>query len=259
MAGEFEDKPVRAAKRKEKKEPADWAKKSVGLDTSTHTSLVKSAEKLSISKAKYAGAAIRYFTENGLDPTKAGVSELAQLRTQIGETTYEIRKQNVDIGNRLVAIMRTWEANQYKFLQAQQGGLLGYLESVEANILNHQVAVESQLLAPILERIVRGGLETHLHRMLTEILLLKFKDKDYPFSGNELKLTNANYDGQLDQRFISHMRKLLEDATVAAPKTTQKPILAVPIVGSPAKPTAPTPKPVTPTTPATTAPVTPKV
>jgi hypothetical protein len=144
-------------------------------------------------------------------------------------------------------------------MQAQQGGLLGYLESIEVNILNHQVAVESQLLAPMFEQIIRGGLETHMHRMMTEVLLLKFKDKDYPFSGNDLKLTNADYDGQLDRRFISHMRKLIEEAMVAIPTATQRPALAVPTVGNSTKPTAPTTKPVSPTAPATTGPATPKV
>ena len=236
MAENTPDGARRPAKRREKKEPIDWAKKTVGLDASTHTSLVKSAEKLSMSKAKFASAAIRYFVENGLDPTKTGVSEIAQLRTLIGESNYEIRKQNVDIGNRLVTILRTWEANQYKFMQTQQGGLLGYLEGIEANILNHQVAVESQVLAPLFERVVRNGVESHLTRMLTEILLLKLDNKKYPFLPAELKGTNAEYDGQRDRQLVRELQKLLEAATVATPKRTQKPVVAVPTVGAPAKP-----------------------
>ncbi|RZJ88354.1 MAG: hypothetical protein EOO60_11180 [Hymenobacter sp.] len=198
--------------------------------------LTQQAKKLTLSKAKYASAAIRYFAENGLDPTKAGVSEMAQLRTLVGESTYEIRKQNVDIGNRLVAILRTWEANQYKFMQTQQGGIFGYLEDIEANILNHQVAVESRVLAPLLERLVRTGVETHMNRVLTEILLLKLDDKKHPYLAADLKNTNADYDGQLDRQLLVEARKLLETASVTAPKATQKPGLAVPIVGAPAKP-----------------------
>jgi hypothetical protein len=236
MAEDNQPTKARPAKRREKKEPVDWAKKTVGLDTSTHTSLVKSAEKLNMSKAKYASAAIGYFVQNGLDPTKAGVSELAQLRTLIGESAYEVRKQNADIGNRLVAIIRTWEANQYKFMQTQHIGVVGYLEDIEANILNHQVAVESQLLAPMLERLVRSGVETHLSRILSEMLLLKFKDDKYPFTDGELQLSTQEYNEELDKKFVTELRRLLTTATVTAPTATKKPPVVVPTLGPPPKP-----------------------
>jgi hypothetical protein len=107
MDEEIEIPAQRPAKRRTKKEASNWATKSVALESDAHSTLDKAAKKLSMSNAKYASAAIHYFTQNGLNPTKAGVSELAQLRTQFGETTYEIRKQNVDIGNQLVAILHT--------------------------------------------------------------------------------------------------------------------------------------------------------
>jgi hypothetical protein len=240
----------------DKKKASSAKGSAVRVSSDAFRQLTAKAKDLGLTNMEYASAAITYFTRNGLDPTSQETAGLISLQAKMSEVSLEIRKQNVDIGNRLVAILRTWEANQYKFMQSQQGTLLGYLENIEVNILNHQVAVESQLLAPMMERLVRGSVETHLHRMMTEILLLKFKDKDYPFSGEELKQTNASYDGQLDQRIISHMRKLLEGATVSAPKATQKPALAVPIVGSPPKPTVPPTKPGTPAAPATTTPAT---
>jgi hypothetical protein len=226
----------RPAKRRTKKEATNWASKSVALESDAHSTLDKAAKKLGLSNAKYASAAIRYFTQNGLDPTKAGVSELAQLRTQIGESAYEVRKQNADIGNRLVAIIRTWEANQYKFMQTQHVGVLGYLEDIEANILNHQVAVESQLLAPIMERLVRTGVETHMTRLLNELLLLKFDDDKYPISDADIAFSNGDYNKQLDTQFVGALRKLLETARVTAPVATKKPVLAVPTLGPPPKP-----------------------
>jgi hypothetical protein len=238
----------RPAKRRTKKEATNWASKSVALESDAHSTLDKAAKKLGLSNAKYASAAIRYFTQNGLDPTKAGVSELAQLRTQIGESAYEVRRQNADIGNRLVAIIRTWETNQYKFMQGQHAGIIGYLENIETNILKHQVAVESQVLAPLLERIVRNGIDAHMTRMLTEVLLLKSKDTKY--SLEELKTSTSDYDAQRDRRLVSEVRKLLENSTVSEPIRTQKPALVNPVVGPAAKPAGTTGAPATvPTTP----------
>jgi hypothetical protein len=217
---------------------------TVGVDADAHRSVEAQAKKLNMSKSKYASAAIAYFATNGLDPCSQETQGLISVQAKMSEVGLEIRKQNVDIGNRLVAILRTWESNQYKFMQQQQVGVLDYLEDIETNILNHQVAVESQLFAPMLERLVRSGVETHMNRVLSEIVLLKLKEAK--FSLDELKLSTTDYDGQLDRRLVSEVKKLLETATVAAPKRTQKPVLAVPIVGAPAKPVG------TPASPSTT-------
>jgi hypothetical protein len=245
------EQPKRPAKRKEPIKLSDAKNKTVTVSEGAFIQVEQSAKKLRMSKSKYTSAAIDYFATNGLDPTKAGVSELAQLRTLVGETTYEIRKQNVDIGNRLVAILRTWEANQYKFMQAQQGSVLGYLESIEVNILNHQVALESQLLTPLLERVVRNGVDSHLARMIGEVLILKTKGTSY--SQDELRQSTSDYDAQRDRQLVNEIRKLLDSATITAPKPTVKPILAVPIVGAPAKAA-----PASGATTATTTPISPK-
>jgi hypothetical protein len=187
--------------RANKKKASSATGSAVRVSSDAFRQLTAKAKDLGLTNMEYASAAITYFTRNGLDPTSQETSGLISLQAKMSEVSLEIRKQNVDIGNHLVAIMRTWEANQYKFMQGQQGGILGYLENIEVNILNHQVAVESQLLAPM----VRSGVETHLHRMMTEILLLKFKDKDYPFSGVELQQTNLDYDAQLDRGFVAQM------------------------------------------------------
>lgn len=197
----------------------------------------KAAKKLKISNIDYASAAIAYFATNGLDPTSQETQGLISVQAKMSEVSLEIRKQNVDIGNRLVAILRAWEANQYKFLQAQQNGVFEYLENIEANILNNQGAMESRVLAPLLQRVVRNGVEAHLTRMLTEMLLLKFGDKDYPFSTAKLKGTNADYDEQRDRQLVRELRKLLEDTPSATPTLTQKPAIAVPVIGAPVKST----------------------
>jgi hypothetical protein len=208
----------------------------VRLEPSVARKLEGQAQKLKMSKGTYASAAIDYFATNGLDPTSQETQGLISVQAKMSEVGLEIRKQNADIGNRLVAILRTWESNQYKFQQAQQAGILGYLEEIESNILNHQVAVESQLLAPMLERLVRGGIETHMTRLLSEMLLLKFKDDKYPLSNAELRISRAEYDEELDKENVLVLQKILKTATVTAPQLTKKPGLVVPTVGAPPKP-----------------------
>jgi hypothetical protein len=62
----------RPAARKEPKTATDSVTKSVALDGVAHASLTKTAKKRGVSNARYASAAILYFTENGLDPLAEG-------------------------------------------------------------------------------------------------------------------------------------------------------------------------------------------
>jgi hypothetical protein len=219
-----------------KKKSAGPAANSVRVTGDAFRQLTAKAKDLGLTNMEYASAAITYFTRNGLDPTSQETAGLISMQAKMSEVGLEIRKQNADIGNRLVAIMRTWETNQYKFQQAQQAGVLGYLEEIEANILNHQVAVESQILAPILENLVRSGIETHMTRLLSEMLLLKFKDDKYPLSNAELRISRAEYDEELDKENVLVLQKILKTATVTAPQLTKKPSLVIPTVGSLPKP-----------------------
>lgn len=233
--------------------PSSTSRKPAFVTTAAHNLMDKAAKKLKISNIDYASEAIAYFATNGLDPTSQATQGLISVQAKMGEVGLEIRKQNVDIGNRLVAILRAWEANQYKFLQAQQSGVLEYLENIEANILNNQGAVESRVLAPLLQRVVRNGVETHLTRVLAEILMLKLNNEKNPYSAETLTRSNAYYDRQRDQQLVEELQKLLEATPSATPTLTQKPAIAVPVTGAPVKPTG------TAATPATTAPTSSKV
>jgi hypothetical protein len=232
--------------------PSSTSRKPAFVTTAAHTLMDKAAKKLKISNIDYASAAIAYFATNGLDPTSQETQGLISVQAKMSEVSLEIRKQNVDIGNRLVAILRTWEANQYKFMQAQQGEMLGYLENIEANILNHQVAVESQVLAPLLERVVRNGVEVHWTRRLEEVLMLKFNIETNPYPAEKLTKSNEYYDRQRDQHLVEELRKLLEASPTTTPILTPKPPIAVPVIGAPVKRTGTA-------TPASTAPIPPKV
>ncbi|RZK28270.1 MAG: hypothetical protein EOO61_22300, partial [Hymenobacter sp.] len=190
--------------------PSSTSRKPAFVTTAAHNLMDKAAKKLKISNIDYASAAIAYFATNGLDPTSQETQGLISVQAKMSEVSLEIRKQNVDIGNRLVAILRAWEANQYKFLQAQQNGVFEYLENIEANILNNQGAMESRVLAPLFQRVVRNGVETHLTRRLAEVLMLKFSIETNPYPAEKLTNSNAYYDRQRDQHLVEELQELLE-------------------------------------------------
>ncbi|AMR25509.1 hypothetical protein A0257_22735 (plasmid) [Hymenobacter psoromatis] len=198
-------------------------RKNVFITNAAHSQLNKATKNLPISNGEYASAAIEYFALSGLDPTAAQTKGLVAIGAKVGEASYEIRKQGAEIGNRIVAIQRVFERELFKFLQAQQTGIVGYLERIETNILDHQVAVESQMLAPMMERLVRTGIDSHITRVLTEILMLKTKTS--AFVKEELQESTRDYDAQRERRLVSEIRKLLETATLATPKISVRPQL----------------------------------
>lgn len=181
----------------------------------------------------FASAAICYFTENGLDPTQVSAQvEGVKTRAEVNEASFDIRKQGAEIGNRVVAIMRTFERELFKVLEAQQTGTVGFLARIEENLLNHQVAVETQVLAPLLERTIKSGVEGNINRLLLEILLLK---QDETFTPEKLRASTADYNEQRDRRVVEESRKLLEAAHVTQPTLSTQPLIA--------RPTPPPPKP----------------
>jgi hypothetical protein len=163
----------RKAERSAPKRTTEKASDNIRLEPVANQQLTAHAKKLKMSKTKYASAAIAFFAESGLDPTAERPGGLADVNAKVSIETLAVRRQNADIGNRLMGIMRTWEKSLYGFLQEQQAGTLSYLEQIENNIIQHQVAVESELLAPMVELIISGsveaqtarlyGVRTHLH------------------------------------------------------------------------------------------------
>jgi hypothetical protein len=234
--------PKRAARRKEKAESANWATKTVALENMAHSSLEKSAKKLKMSKAKFASAAILYFTETGLDPTKEQPKGLANVSDKVGQDTRAIRVQNVDIANRLIGIIRAWEKTLYGFMQLQQGATLNYLEQIEKNILSHQVAVETNLLSPLIEQVIRGRLESYIARVLAEKTNLQVTEGK---QANWLQM-NGDHNGERDQLLVKALREFITTNSVPAPKLSVKPgVPAAPAkaVATPAPGAAPTPAP----------------
>jgi hypothetical protein len=184
-----------------------------------------------MSKAKFASAAILYFTETGLDPTKEQPKGLANVSDKVGLETRAIRVQNVDIGNRLIAIIRAWEKTLYGFMQLQQGTTLNYLEQIEKNIMTHQVAVETNLLSPLIEQVMQGNIEAYLVRILGEKAQLRGtgeKPENWP-------KMHADHNTERDGLLVQALRKFITTNSVPAPKLSVKP--AVPPAPAKAIPT----------------------
>jgi hypothetical protein len=213
--------------------------------------LIQQAKKLKMSKTKYASAAIAFFAQSGLDPTKEQPKGLANVDEKVSQETRAIRVQNVDIGNRLIAIIRAWEKTLYSFMQLQQGSTLNYLEQIEKNIMSHQVAVETNLLSPLIEQVIQGSIEAYMARVLGEKTLLHVRGKEQ----TEWPTVNQNLNSERDQQFVKRLREFITTNNVPVPKLSVKPAVAA----APAK-AMPNPAPgaVPPTAPAPGAATTPK-
>lgn len=218
-------KPAKTPKAGDKPE-----RKSVMLELDTHRILDKSAKKLKLSNGEYVSAAIAYFAQTGLDPTKDQPVSLAGVSMKVDAVEEAIRKQNHEIGTRLVQIIRTWEKNLYAFMQQQQATTYNYLELIESNILQHQVLVETNLLAPMVENLFKTNLEAFMARALATHVLVKVGDLGEGGYQKQMELSDAGRDQQLDMK----MREFLKTNSVPLPKPTARRA----VTPAPAKPVA---------------------
>ena len=165
---EESQKPTRSAERKVPGKGAAGRTKAVAIDEVAYSQVHAQAKKLKMSKSIYASAAIAFFAEAGLDPTKERPAGLAEVTATVIKEARTTRVQQVEIGNRTISILRAWEKALYGFLQQQQGGTLNYLEQIENAILRHQVALETSFLSPMVEMMVKSNIEIYINRVLTE-------------------------------------------------------------------------------------------
>ncbi|WP_019949661.1 hypothetical protein [Hymenobacter aerophilus] len=195
------------------------------------------AKKLKLTKGEYASAAIAYFAENRLDPTKAPAQSFAHVTKTVSQEARAIRVQNVDIGNRLISILRNWEKSLYGFLQQQQGGTLNYLEQIESDILRHQVAVETNFLAPMVELLVKNDIETYIARVLLERTNLRVANREQ----TEWAAAHKTVNDDRDQKLVAQMREFIKTNNVPAPSLAAKPQVPVLPPKAPATQKAATP------------------
>lgn len=230
------------AKRKSKvggaENEAEQGLQTLKITQGTDRVLTAHAKKLKLSKRKYANAAIAYFAENGLDPTKAAAQSFAHVTKTVAQEARSIRVQNVDIGNRLISLLRNWERSLYGFLQQQQGGTLNYLEQIESDILRHQVAVETNLLAPMVEMMVKSNIEAYIGRVIGERTNLFVTGK----KDTEWAAANKAVNDDRDQKVVVQMREFIKNNNVPAPKLAAKPQVPVLPPKAPVAQAAPSPE-----------------
>jgi len=235
--------PKRKAGRPREQSVAETQSTLLRITSDTDRILAQQAKKLKMSKGKYASAAIAYFAENGLDPTKAVGQSLAHVTKTVAQEARSIRVQNVDIGNRLIAIIRTFEKSLYGFMQQQQGGTLNYLENIESGILRHQVSLETNLLSPMVEMLVKNNIETYIARVLVERTSLRVANKEQ----TEWPSVNKTFNDDRDKKLAEQMREFIKNHNVPAPTLAPKPLVpavpkkapAAPETGAPAAGPAP--------------------
>ena len=211
--------PKRAANRKEPVRKGNHKIKVVGLSDSAYLQVERNAKKLEMTMSKYASAAIAYFAENGLDPTANVTEGLAGLSATLLKETMQGRGQAALIGNRIMSVIRTWEKNQYTFLQEQQAKLLNYLEQMENTLHRQHTAVETNLLTPMASMLINTELEVDTLRDLgaTAVMILK-------------KVADSEHDRFLEvgrngakKEHVAKMREFIQTNYVAKPQPTPKP------------------------------------
>jgi len=212
-------KPQRAAKRKEPIKGATGKTKAVAVDEVAYSQVLAQAKKLKMSKSKYASAAIAYFAENGLDPTEKISEGLAGLNAAVLQETARGRTQAALIGNRIMSVIRTWEKNQYTFLQEQQAKSLNYLEQIENTLHRQHTAVETNLLTPMASMLIRAEIEQADIRYLSALTIMKAENYDEA----RKKLVLAEGLKVMAKEHVEKMREFMQTNYVAKPQPTPKP------------------------------------
>lgn len=228
MSTEITPGPGKAAK----PSPARAAN-SVRVAGEAFRQLTASAKKVGITNGEYASAAIAYFAESGLDPTKEQRLGFAGVAEKVAVVEQNVRNQNHEIGTRLIQIIRTWEKNLYAFMQQQQATTYNYMELIESNILQHQVTVESNTLAPMVEALFKSNIEAFITRSFASQLYLTSTSQPAENFPKQMERSNEERDIQL----TTQMREHLKTNSVPLPKPTpRRAVTPVPV--APPKPVA---------------------
>lgn len=206
---------------------------TVGVDGNAHRQVEAQSKKLKVSKSKYASAAINFFAERGLDPTKEQMN-IEGVAAKVGEGVANVRAHNADIGNRLFALTRSFEKTMYLFMQQQEHNMNLYLEGIEGNIMRRLVSIEDNLLLPLIERVMRGAGDAYIGRSLGERIYLEIlKQPATLWKEQDEKLT-----GEREQVLVAELRKLMTSHAIPPAKSTRR-LAATPVPPKPVTPAAP--------------------
>jgi len=222
--------------KKNKNDSGDLPRKMVMLETASHGQLEKAAKKFKLTNGEYAAAAIAHFAESGLNPVAARAETLAAFANRLREEGRAGRQQTVDVGTRLIAIMRTWEKTLYVFLQQMEGGMVNHMEQIESNLLQQLVGLESSYFAPMVQMMVQSNIELHMSRITAERTGLFVSGKKEP----EWDAITQASTRERDQQIVIQMREFMKNNRLDKPTLSPKPQPpAVPVKAPAAPATAP--------------------
>jgi hypothetical protein len=239
-----DEKPLRPAKRKEPAKTSEAKNKTVTVSEDAFLQVGQCAKKLKMSKSKYASAAIAFFAESGLDPTEERPQGLGEIGAKVSAETLAVRKQNVDIGNRFISIIRTWEANLYGFMKQQELAQNTYLAAIERNILERVVAMETNFMAPMITELMKTSIEAYMSRTVGEWTYLQVMgepESERPAQNTDL---NKERDQQLGKRLETYSAAHPRVRTTVSPKPALTPVPVkpqAPPTGAAAAPATPAP------------------
>jgi len=223
------------AGRPPRRKPNEKLGNSIKIEDEAARILEVQAKKLKVAKGKFASAAIAYCIESGINPLVEQTTTLGGIGIKIEAGVASVRVHNADIGNRLYALTRGFEKTIYQFMQQQQHATYSYIEAVESNLLRHLVSLETQLLTPMLEQVLRAKFETLAARFIEERSFLKLSGR--PESDWEAMHERVNADR--DKLLIADLREHLGKYQVPTHRPNAKPsITPVPVKPAPA-PTKP--------------------
>ena len=118
-----------------------------------------------------------------------------------------------------MSVLRTWEKNQYTFMQEQQTKFLNYLEQIENTLHRQLTAVEMNLLAPMASMLIRAEIEQTDTRYLSAMALMKLNN--YSEARQELVLADGLK--EMTKQHVEKMREFIQTNHVAKPQPTPKP------------------------------------
>ena len=216
------------------KKKAERPDPTAHLDPEVDQALTAHAKKLKLSKRKYANAAIAYFTESGLNPTAARNETLAGFALRLKDEGRAGRQQTVDVGNRLISIMRTWEKANYQFMQQLQAGAVNHMEQIESNLLQQLVGLESSYFVPQVEMIMKNNIEAYFARVSSEKTDLRVRGKE----DSEWPELHKRLNEHRDKQLVELMRDFIKNNRLEKPTLSPKPQPLVIPVKAPAAPAA---------------------
>ncbi|RZK44065.1 MAG: hypothetical protein EOO61_04465 [Hymenobacter sp.] len=191
---------------------------TVGIDANAHRHVTAQAKKLDVSKSEYASAAIAFFAQSGLDPTKELPTDLSAVSQKVEAGVASVRIHNADIGNRLYALTRSFERTTYQFMQQQESTMTRYLEGIESNVMKRLVLMEERLLRPLVERVLRGNQEAYINRGIG-ILIYQMLAKDPPSWSDQNKIFTEEREELLEKE----LKDFLKSYPMPAAKSMQLP------------------------------------